>query len=282
MRFVEVDGLQFELFPRSVLLTKALIDPLRNYLLPARFLRRLMGRSNSRLIAESMVRPGGWRSMEIVYKNAPPVDFLDKMAVRYNAVSMAARNRRKFVTQKLTSLITHFASAGPVSILGVGAGPGLQVQDAVVRSEIERGGVAIHLIDLDSDSFEYGMEQARQRGLADDVQFVQGDARAIHDYLPDIRPQIVKMVGIVEYLTDEQLKELLQAVHGIMADGGALVTHGLVDHHNTGPFLARVFNLRHCQRTKQQILDIVESCGFRDSECFVDPMNVYPIVTTFK
>ena len=282
MRFVEVDGIQYELFPRGVLLAKLLMDPLRNSLLPTGLLRWLMRRSESRLIAESLVRPGGWRSMEILYENAPPIDFFDKMAVRYNAISMAARNRRKYVTHRLSSLVNHFAAAGPVSILGVGAGPGLQVQDAVVSSGVDRAQISIHLIDLDSDSFEYGAEQARQHGLTDNVTFVKGDAKVIRRYLPDIRPQIAKMVGIVEYLTDDQLAELLTSVREIMVEGGALVTHGLVDYHNAGPFLARVFNLSHQQRTEQQILRILSDCGFRDSECFVEPMNVYPIVTTYK
>src|SRR5438309_894832 len=57
-------------------------NPWRNFLLPAAWLRRLVSRSHSPLIAESLLRPGGWRAMEIIYRNNEPVDWLDRQAVR--------------------------------------------------------------------------------------------------------------------------------------------------------------------------------------------------------
>src|SRR5882757_1887909 len=80
-------------------------NPLKNFLLPAGWLRRQLGRSRSPLLAESFARPGGWRSMEIIYRNATAVDWFDRQALCDNPISMAARNRRKIVTGKIAGLI---------------------------------------------------------------------------------------------------------------------------------------------------------------------------------
>jgi hypothetical protein len=130
MKFVEVDGLQFEVMPVAQTVIKTLVDPLRNRLLPVSMLKRMANRSQSPLIQESLVRPGGWRSMNIVYQNSKPVDWMDRMAVRYNPISMATRNRRKLVTAKLTELLKSLQSEPQIQLLGIGAGPGLHLQDA--------------------------------------------------------------------------------------------------------------------------------------------------------
>ena len=106
-------------------------NPLKNRLLPAEWLRRGLRASKSPLIAESFARPGGWRSMELVYANAEPVDWLDRQALRLNPVSIAARNRRRYVIFKLRTLIDEFAARGPVTIVGIGSGPGTHVQQAL-------------------------------------------------------------------------------------------------------------------------------------------------------
>src|SRR5262249_28921580 len=68
-----------------------LANPWKNFLLPAGWLRPRLRRSRSPLVAESFARPGGWRSMEIIYGNAEPVDWFDQQALRDNPISMGAR-----------------------------------------------------------------------------------------------------------------------------------------------------------------------------------------------
>src|SRR5262245_33667084 len=56
----------YETLPASARwIQRRLLNPLRNRLLPAGLIRRLLAQSASPLVAESLVRPGGWRSMEI-------------------------------------------------------------------------------------------------------------------------------------------------------------------------------------------------------------------------
>ena len=256
-----------------------LANPWRNFLLPAGWLKRQMAASKSPLIAESFVRPGGWRSMEIVYGNSAPVDWFDRQALRSNPISMAARNRCRVVTRKLAELIAEHGAAAPVTILGVGAGPGRHVQSAIIDSRVSPTRVRAYLIDLDDDAFDYGKSLAARLGIARCVQFLKGDARRIRETLPDVAAQIVKVVGLAEYLSDAELVELLSSLRDVMAPGGSIVTHGLVDAHGTGRFLARVFNLRHKQRTAGQMISLLEAAGFRATDCVIEPVGVYPIIT---
>lgn len=259
-----------------------LTNPWRNFLLPVRMLRRLMTRSASPLIAEGQVRPGGWRSMEIMYRNDEPVDWPDRQALRDNPISMASRNRRRIITGKLASLITEHAARSAVTVVGVGAGPGRHVQMALTDSGIDPTRVNAYLIDRDDDAFDYGRALAVGLGIADSVHFLKGDACRIREVLPDVAAQIVKVVGLAEYLTDPQLVELFSALREVMVPGGSLITHGMVDPYGTGRFLRRVWNLRHRKRSAKYMTLLLESAGLRVVDCVVEPARVYPIITAMR
>ncbi len=259
-----------------------LTNPWRNFLLPVNVLQRLMTRSASPLIAEAQVRPGGWRSMEILYRNDEPVDWSDRQALRDNPVSMASRNRRRIVTDKLASLIAAHEARSPVTMLGVGAGPGRHIQMALADSGVDPARVNAYLIDRDDDAFDYGRALAAGLGISQSIHFLKGDACRIREVLPDVAAQIVKVVGIAEYLTDPQLVELFRALREVMVPGGSLITHGMVDPYGTGRFMRRVWNLRHRPRSAKYMKLLLESVGLTVVDCVVEPAGVYPIVTAVR
>jgi SAM-dependent methyltransferase len=253
--------------------------PLKNYLLPAGWLRRRLAHSQSPLVAESLARPGGWRSMEITYRNSSPIDWFDRQALLHTPTSMASRNRLKLITARLASLIAGYASTGDMAIIGVGAGPGRHVQTALVESQVDPARVTAWLIDRDDDAFAYGRALAARLEISRSVRFLKGDARRIRETLPSVSAQIVKVVGLAEYLSDSQLVELFAALRRVLAPDGALITHGFVDVHRNGPFLARVFDLHLIERDDKRMNAILKVAGFRVEECIVEPVGVYPIIT---
>src|SRR5262249_53458340 len=142
--------------------------------------------------------------------------------------------------------------------------------------------ISAYLIDLDDDAFEYGRALAARLEISRCVNFFQGDARRIREVLPAVAADIIKVVGLAEYLSDAQFVELLLALREILVPGGSLITHGLVDVHGTGPFLARMFNLRHVQRNERQMRALLNSAGYRVVECVLEPVGVYPILTAVR
>lgn len=270
----------------SVSLTQSiacrLTNPYKNFLLPESWLKGLLSSSQSALLAETFRRPGGWRTMEMMYHNEKPVDQLDRQAIRENHIARASRNRLQIVTQILMDSISQYTKQGKVTIMGVGAGPGRHVQTAISRLNLSADQITAYLIDLDDDAFDYGRRFAQQLGISDGVHFIQGDAREIQDVLPDVKPHVVKLIGLVEYLNDQQLTELLNALHRVMVPGGTLVTHGLVDPYNGSPFLKRIFGLEHVKRTGAEMQQILESTGFRTLDLVEEPMKIFPILTAVK
>lgn len=189
------------------------------------------------------------------------------------------RNRRKLIIDRLTRFLRQQPTDAPVNLLGVGAGPGWHIQTALVESGISPERATAYLIDLDDDAFPYGRSLAEKFGIGDSIRFIKGDVRQIHEVLPKVRFQIVKLVGIIEYLKDEQLIVLFKSIREVMTQNGRLVTHGLVDRYGTGKFLSRVFQLRHYSRDADHLSRLLCDAGFRVDECEYEPTGIHPIIT---
>ncbi len=263
-------------FERPGLLRRTLkslvFNPLANNLPPS-FMRGLLKFTKSELAAASWKDPGGWRSMVISY-DGNPVKLMDRFLVTAGAMPMALRNRRKLAARILAGLIEDSAAPKPAHVLCLGAGPGHIISDALKQSS---DSAVATLVDLSSDAFEYGRRLAENMGLCDRMKFVLGDARDIEKVL-DHPPTVVKMLGLCEYLTDEQIKSIVTAVARVMPKGTAIVVNSISPAHGTDPFFRRVFDLNMTYRSAKQLQDLLSPAGFGEFQVTAEPLGVYHIL----
>jgi SAM-dependent methyltransferase len=250
---------------------KILINPMANFL-PAGFLRGMLRFGKSELAAANWADPGGWRSMVISYEGNP-TQIADKILVGGGTIPMALRNRRRLGARILARLIDE-SRDDPAHVLCLGAGPGQIVMPAML--EANKDSVAT-LVDLSNDAFEYGRRKAEEMGLSQRIRFVQGDVREIHKHL-DQPPSVVKMLGICEYLQDEQIVEIASAALKVMPPQAPLVFNSLSRKHGTERFFRRVFGLHMIHRSPEQLMALMRQAGLEDFVSFQEPLGVYTVL----
>ncbi len=265
----------------SQLVKKLFVNPLINYVFPAKLMKYFLNQSQSPLLKECLVRPGSWMSMELSYEvGKESKDWMDFLVMRWGAMPMALRNRKKLVSAVLADLIRQYATKGHVKVLGIGAGPSRNLLSAVILAREQD--VSATCIDLDAEAFTFGRQIWKESGIPEDaIVFLEGDAadltRKIH-----IVPQIVKLVGILEYLDDDSLARLLAVSYQCLADGGSIVTHSIVPGHGVDPFMRRVFGLHLKYRTTEQLIARLSQAGFAEFQTFSEPIGVYTIIQAKK
>ena len=268
-----VSEVQFErLGPVKRLVKAVFINPLANYL-PSRVTKAILRFTKSELAAANWADPGGWRSMVISYEGKPR-KLADRVLVKSGAMPMALRNRRRLAGRVLADLIDG-CEREPVHVLCLGAGPGHIITDAMLHA---RRGSRATLVDLSSEAFEYGQRVAAKKGLSDRVRYIQGDVRQVKEVL-DSPPDVVKMLGICEYLTDGQIGDIVSAVAAVMAPGGAIVFNSLSKAHGTDRFFRRVLGLHMNYRSPQHLMRLMGEAGFGDFVSIPEPLGVYHVVT---
>jgi SAM-dependent methyltransferase len=251
--YIEIDGIRYETLPLlQKIFNHTVLNPLVNYVIPAKILTDFISKSKSPLVRESILRPGGWRAMRISYENGEPRDWIDKRILKDAVLTL---------------------------IVGIGTGPGFNVLEAMVDARTDK--VFAYCIDEDADAFEFGKKLAGEMGLSGRVNYITGNAVNL-EHLLEVVPHIVKMVGILEYLTDDQVKELFRVSHRMLPSGGSILVNSMRDTHGVDRYLRRVFNWHLNYRSPQKILSLFEECGFGDFNHRSDPLGVYSIVVASK
>ncbi len=267
------DNIHFERFgPAKRLVKKLLINPFVNYA-PAGLLKCLLKMGDSDLAHANWKDPGGWKSMVICY-DGKPKKIADTILVNAGTIPTALRNRRKLGAHAIASLIDE-SDHKPAHVLCVGAGPGRIIMDAMLMAKADSFAT---LVDLTDEPFAHGRQRAEADGLGDKVRFIQADIRDGIETVLDRRPDIAKMIGICEYLTDGQISEIAKALADVMPTGSSIVFSSISPSHGTDRFFRRVFGLNMIHRSPKQLQDLLEPAGFTDFVSHREPLGVYHII----
>jgi len=257
--------------PARRALKAVMLNPVANYM-PARVLKALLRFGKSELAAANWEDPGGWRSMVISYDGRPR-QIADKVLVGGGTMSMALRNRKRLGSRILAKLIDS-SSSKPVHVLCLGAGPGQIILDAMKQASADAFAT---LVDINAEAFEFGRKLAAGNGLTDRVRFVQNDVRRIKEFL-DHPPEVVKMLGICEYLDDQQIVEIAGAVAEVMPEGATIVFNSLSKAHGNDRFFRRVFGLHMIHRSPEQLQELMARAGFGSFTAISEPLRVYHVI----
>jgi len=250
---------------------RVFVNPLANYL-PAGLTRTMLRFGKSELAAANWSEPGGWRSMVISY-NGLCKQVADKILVKAGTVPTALRNRKRLAARLLADLIDSDGS-GSTHVLCLGAGPGQIITEAMAQAK-----TASHatLVDINSDSFDFGRKLAAKRGLSERVRFIQADVRDLHEYLHE-KPHVVKMLGICEYLNDEQIVGIARAAADVMPDGAPIVFNSISKSHGTDRFFRCVFGLHMNHRSPGELSGLMRQAGFGNFLAHREPLGVYHVI----
>ncbi len=262
----------FETFsPLKRAFKRAIVNPLANYL-PAGLTKAILRFGKSELAAANWADPGGWRSMVISY-NGRCEQIADKILVKAGTVPTALRNRKRLAAHLLAELIDSDGSES-THVLCLGAGPGQIITEAMSQAKTVAHAT---LVDLNSDSFDFGRQMADERGLSERVRFIQADVRDLHEYLHD-PPHVVKMMGICEYLDDEQIVTIARAAADVMPDGSPIVFNSISKSHGTDRFFRRVFGLHMNHRSGGELAGLMRQAGFGNFLAYREPLGVYHVI----
>jgi len=258
--------------PLRRVLKGVLINPLANYL-PAGLMRAMLGFGKSELAAANWIEPGGWRSMVISYHGRPR-QIADRLLVGMGTMSMALRNRKKLGSRLLARLIEQ-SHREPAHVLCLGAGPGQITVDAMTQADCESHAT---LVDLNAEPFDFGRELAAKHGLSDKVRFIQADLREDIQHLLDQPPDLVKMIGICEYLDDELIVQIARVAAEVMPPAAPIVFNSLSKAHGNDRFFRRVFGLHMIYRTPEQLQELMRRAGFEQFHAIREPLGVYHVI----
>ncbi len=202
--------------------------------------------------------------------------------------ALAVRNRFAIVQNVFEREISeHTANnTDTMNVVSIAAGSSRALMETAAElPEDIRSNMNIRMTDLSKDALGDGLNLAQDLGITDITNFRRSHYRAYERYLEDgYQPNFVEIVGLLDYLTDEQITGLLSKVHEKLTDGGSVI-YSNVSENDEQPFLHNVIGWRPMiYREADRLASLAQSAGFdtENIELIREPLGYCNLIVAKK
>lgn len=255
---------------------KRVIDPIVNNVPP--FLMKALLGFRCETARLNWKDPGGWKTM-LMYYDKDSKYLADIIITKCSYIGMGLRNRRKIAAKAIADCLNKSNKIDP-HVVCLGAGPGTIISDALHMCN--KPDAVATLVDKNPDSFEYARERARHLGLENRMKWITTDATTTAGWILEKDTDILKMIGICEYLSDEKIISILSDASSFMPTGAKVVINSISNVHGNDKFFRRVLGINLIYRTPKQIIELVESCGFSWYMLQQEPTGIFDVIVLEK
>jgi ubiquinone/menaquinone biosynthesis C-methylase UbiE len=194
-----------------------------------------------------------------------------------------ARNRLKIVKWLIGKEGRRIPLEKTWKLLVIACGSSRASLEAVAERKKIGGQSTVILVDKSPRALAKAMALATSLGIADMVVAIRGDAMKIADLVKDFQPDTVEAVGLTDYLTDKDTIALINAINGLLVEGGKLIT-GNIAPNTEKPFVKIVFCWSMIYRTLTELRRIALASKFPQHgiEIFTEPLGMFYLLVLSK
>lgn len=223
--------------------------------------------------------PGDYQLLEIIYNNVPVTDKNSRVGVfsdlhfLSDPLAIAVRERKDKMRQILSEFIARKKGTS-ANILNFASGSARETRELLKESNISS--VNFSLIDFDDEALDFTRSQLKD---VRDVKFsfIKEDIIRIslkNTPIPAIKDQdLVYSIGLIDYLPDRILKSFIKYSYDLLRQNGQLVLSHK-DHTKVSTLVENWYcEWTFYERTKGQVLDIIQSAGIPKDQIKLVPMK---------
>ena len=249
------------------------------------------GLKRVKIVRENVGKSG---ALHVIYNFWETVTFFDYISpaswLEAFWVSMlnckSVRNRYKLIRSILTMSIYkmhHLKNGETIEILEVAAGSSQVLIKTIAF--LKKRGIKINakLIDIDEKSLETAKRLAEKLGISDSIETkVQNLFKYFSTEGDGKKYDIIEMVGIADYLTDEQKYFVYGESNKKLNAGGFLITANISDNperefiHTVADWPDMIY------RSKEEMEIFIGGSGFNKNLVFTEPLGVYVVAVGEK
>lgn len=194
----------------------------------------------------------------------------------------AFRNRLSLVKREILIAIKEVGQRKVgVNLLSLGSGSARAVFEIL---HILNGTppVKVKLIDMSREAIYYSQKLAHTFNI-DQVEWHQDYVQNLEKYCQSFRPDVVEMVGLLDYYSQEQAVDIVTKIYNVLSPGGRLIT-GNVCPNFEKPFVDKGIGWQAIYRTSPELAEIMIRAGFSTERIKIvyEPFKIHALAICQK
>ena len=192
----------------------------------------------------------------------------------------AVTNRKKIVSNELTQAI-QIVRDDTVRIFSLAGGDGQTIIKAIEKSG--KRNIKVLLLDPDREALRAAQKNAENAGLADLFIIKRGLASMAKRMAKDFQPHIFDVVGLLDYLDDNKVVEVVEIAKESLCSGGTLITCNIINNKER-TFLENVLLWFMIYREPEEFGQLLLSGGFQEEKIkiILEPFRIHAIAVCQK
>lgn len=258
--------------------------PLLN-VLPAWFIKLLMQKS-SHDAATVVAKGGSTHALEVMYTRYHRHPFARGFIVGladffwHHVISQpkALRNRLAIVEQLVTEKIKRQKKI-PMKILNVAGGSSRAIIQTLSRFKKESylPPIQIFTVDYDVSALALGKRIAADFGIEAHFNWIHGKAQEIADIFKDEVFDLIEIVGLLDYFSDEKCLGLLSQLHKHLIQDGEFIVANVMPNEEI-PFIQKTGWPKMYYRTADELNRLLIKSGFLIRDTITEPLKIHTVV----
>lgn len=195
----------------------------------------------------------------------------------------ALRNRLKLFKKILEKQITdRAATEAGVRVLSLGSGSARGVVESIAKMKTSNIPVKALLVDKDIDAIEYSKQLSKRFDVHDSINQFHGCIEQSYHEIREFNPNIIEMVGILDYFKDERVKRVLDNLFDMMEVGSTLITAN-INKNLEERFIARTVKWKMVHRHPREFYRVLAQTKFKGNfDIIYEPLMVHGVAVLTK
>ena len=200
--------------------------------------------------------------------------------------SKAVRNRLKFVKRELRKHLSSISKFDKdIEIISIASGSSRAIVEVVKDGHYLQGTkLSITFLDKSEHAIQYSKDMSVHIShLPIKLNWIQDSAGSFLRNSAAQKYDLVEIVGLLDYFSDEKVLEIFEGIYKILQPGGVLITSN-ISHNPEEKFITNVIDWPMIYRTAEELGGLVNKAGFEYNsiKAFYEPLKVHAMVVAKK
>jgi len=208
------------------------------------------------------------------------VGLINYILQKYVKNAKALRNRLKLVKKELRIAISSIEKED-ITILNLGAGSARSVLETV--AEFKNKKIKVVLLDLSQKALDDSKEIIKNSDIRGEFIYIREHIMNVDKALSDLSPDIVEMVGLLDYFDEKDSIDIVNKVYSIMPPGSVFITGNILPNKEE-PFLTNLLNWPLIYMNFDELSSIIKKSNFEEEKARIiyEPLKIHAVLKLIK